>query len=51
MELFITLTRGMGEPMYGLLLSLVAVWACSAHPVLKVLSLDTRGCTVATLLR
>ena len=31
-----TLTRGMGEPMYGLLLSLVVSWwaiceACSAH--------------------
>ena len=25
-ELFTTLTRGMGEPTYGLLLSLVASW-------------------------
>ena len=48
-----TLTRGMGEPMYRLLLSLVVSWwaiceACSAHPVPKVLSMDTQGCTVAT---
>ena len=35
-ELFITLTRGMGEPTYGLVLSLIASWwsiceACSVH--------------------
>ena len=55
-ELFVTLTRGVGEPTYALLLSLVASWwvvceACSAHPVPKVLSKDTRGCTAATLSR
>ena len=47
-ELFIMLTRGIREPTYGLFLSLITSWwgvceACSAHPVLKVLSLDTRG--------
>ena len=41
-ELFIMLTRGMGEPTYGLLLSLVMSWwgiceACSVHPVPKAL--------------
>ena len=42
MELFITLTKGMGEPTYGLLLSQVshrvlAFEACSARPASKVL--------------
>ena len=39
-ELFITLTKGMGEPTYGLLLSLyrvLAFEACSARPASKVL--------------
>ena len=45
-ELFILLTRGMGEPTYRLLLPLImSLWgvseACSAHPVPKVLSLDS----------
>ena len=39
MELFITLTKGMGEPTYGLLLSqrVLAFEACSARPASKVL--------------
>ena len=38
MELFVTLTRGMSEPTYGLLLSCrVLAGPCSAHPVMKVL--------------
>ena len=48
-ELFITLTKGMGEPTYGLLLSLIASW--HSRLVQRVLhrrffvghSLDTRG--------
>ena len=37
MELFITLTKGMGEPTYGLLLSRVLAFkACSARPASKV---------------
>ena len=39
MELFITLTKGMGEPTYGLLLShrVLAFEACSVRPTSKVL--------------
>ena len=48
-ELFITLTKGMGESMYGLLLSLITSWR--SRLVQRVLhqkffagySLDTRG--------
>ena len=48
-ELFITLTKGMGEPTYGLLLSLIASW--HSRLVQRVLhrgffaghSLDTQG--------
>ena len=53
-ELFITLTRKMGEPTYGvdILPSFVASYdTCSGHPVPKLLSLDTRGCTAVTLSR
>ena len=50
-ELFITLTKGMGEPTYGLLLSLIASWR--SRLVQRVLhrssSLDARGCSAATL--
>ena len=47
-ELLMMLTRGIWEPAYGLLLSLITSWwgiceACSAHPVLKVLLLDTQA--------
>ena len=37
MELFITLTKGMGEPTFGLLLShVLAFEACSVRPASKV---------------
>ena len=45
MELFITITKGMGEPTYGLLLShrVLAFEACSARPASKVLRWTLAG--------
>ena len=49
MELFITLTKGMGEPTYGLFIALavshrvLAFDACSARPALKVLRWTLAG--------
>ena len=42
MELFITLTKGMGLAVSHRVL---AFEACSAHPASKVFSLDTPGCS------
>ena len=56
-ELFTTLTKGMGEPTYGLLLSLIASWRSKLFSAscIEGSSLDTRwilgACSAATLSR
>jgi len=51
-ELFLTLTKGMGEPTYGLLqlaVSRPGVWGLFSSSCIEGSSLDARGCSAAAL--